>query len=56
MKKALQILFFLVSLFSFSQKTYNFDKELVYFLYKGDEKKKLFEESVFINSEDNSYL
>ncbi|WP_312324384.1 hypothetical protein [Soonwooa sp.] len=56
MKKALQILFFLVSLFSFSQKTYNFDKELVYFLYKGDEKKKLFEESVFINSEDNSYF
>ncbi|SKC06256.1 hypothetical protein SAMN05660477_02731 [Soonwooa buanensis] len=56
MKKALQILFFLVSLFSFSQKTYNFDKELVYLLYKGDEKKNLFEESVFINSEDNSYF
>ncbi|WP_300675355.1 hypothetical protein [Soonwooa sp.] len=55
MNKTLQILFFLVSIFSFSQKKYNFDKELVYSFYKGDQKKNVSEESIFINSEDHSY-
>lgn len=56
MSKILQIIFLLSFLLFSCQKSYQFDKEIVYSYYKGNSNRFNSNQSIYINSNDSSYF